>query len=117
MAQTLNVECERCTLYQSNGFGPVCNGCMYQEFEEDQLVNGIDPAINPTYYKRGGFECIDILEAVAASPESFQDFCRITALAYLWRLGEKDDVLREAKKTAWYIDRMIQSIEKQRSEK
>ncbi len=68
-------------------------------------------AINPNHYKRGGIECIDVLEAIGVA----KDFCRGNCIKYLYRLGEKDDALQEAKKAAWYANRLVQIIEKERN--
>ena len=59
-------------------------------------------AINPNHYKRGDIECIDAIRA-CMTPEEFRGFCKGTAMAYLWRLGEKDAPEQEAKKAAWYV--------------
>lgn len=62
------------------------------------------------HYMRGGIECIDAMRAIS-TPEEFQAHCRLTAFKYLWRLGEKDDPLREAKKTEDYVRWLRQSLE------
>lgn len=51
---------------------------------------------------RGGIECIDAMRAVSTR-EEFVAHCRLTALKYLWRLGEKDDPSKELKKAEDYI--------------
>ena len=60
-----------------------------------------DP-VNPSHYQRGDVECIDALRA-ALTPEEFRGYCKGSAMAYLWRLGQKDAPEQEAKKAAWYI--------------
>ena len=47
-----------------------------KEVEENQSVN------NPTHYKKGEFECIDIAEHMT--------FNAGNALKYIWRAGKKD---------------------------
>lgn len=59
-------------------------------------------AINPPHYKRGEIECIDALRA-CMTPEEFRGYCKGSAMAYLWRLGQKDHAVQEAKKAGWYI--------------
>jgi hypothetical protein len=54
------------------------------------------------HYMRGGIECIDAMRAVSTR-EEFVAHCRLTALKYLWRLGEKDDPSKELKKAEDYI--------------
>jgi hypothetical protein len=67
-----------------------------------------DP-INPDHYQ-GAIECIDALEA-AMTPEAFSGFCRGNAFKYLWRAGRKGPALEDAQKAAWYLDRLIRSLE------
>jgi hypothetical protein len=66
-----------------------------------------DP-INPTHYKShpSGIECIQITEHF--------NFCRGNAIKYLWRAGEKGDVIEDLRKARWYVDREIERIEKMR---
>jgi hypothetical protein len=54
------------------------------------------------HYMRGGIECIDAMRAVSTR-EEYVAHCRLTALKYLWRLGEKDDPSKELKKAEDYI--------------
>lgn len=51
-----------------------------------------------------GVECIEITEHM--------NFCVGNAMKYLWRAGEKGDVLEDLQKARWYIDREIARIEK-----
>lgn len=57
--------------------------------------------INPSHYKRGDIECIDALRS-CLTPEEFRGYCKGSAMAYLWRMGKKDDVRQEAEKAIWY---------------
>lgn len=68
-------------------------------------------AINPNHYKTGGIETIDYMQA-KSTPEEFVGHLRLTALKYLSRAGHKDDVLQEYKKAQWYINRLIDFMEK-----
>lgn len=58
-------------------------------------------AINPDHYKQGDVECIDAIRS-ALTPEEFRGYCRGSALAYLWRMGRKDEMHQEANKAIWY---------------
>lgn len=66
-----------------------------------QVEEYVLDASNPEHYK-GEIECIDALRQVM-SEEEFRGYCRGSALAYLWRMGRKDEVQQEAKKAAWYV--------------
>lgn len=60
-----------------------------------------DP-VNPDHYKSGSIECIDALRS-ALTPEEFRGYCKGSAMAYLWRLGQKDAPEQEARKASWYV--------------
>ena len=55
-----------------------------------------------SHYQRGGLECIDAMRAIS-TPEEFRGYLKLTAFKYLWRLGEKDLPVKEAKKAKDYI--------------
>jgi hypothetical protein len=63
-----------------------------------------DP-INPNHYKShpSGIECIQITEHL--------NFCRGNAIKYLWRAGEKGDVIEDLRKAKWYVEREIARLE------
>lgn len=69
-----------------------------------------DAVDHPSHYNQGGIECIDALEA-ALGPAGFQAFCRGNAIKYLWRLGLKDGAAQDARKAAWYLARLVASLE------
>lgn len=67
-----------------------------------------DP-INPGYYKPGGVEAIEVIEAF------FMDAPHLAnAFKYLARLGKKpgNDYRQEAEKAKWYIDRFVDYLDK-----
>jgi len=68
-----------------------------------------------THYMRGGIECIDVMRAIA-TPSEFVAFCRLTAFKYLFRFGEKDDSLYEARKAEDYIRWMRETLESTKAE-
>lgn len=62
-------------------------------------------AINPDYYKRGGLEAIEVIEAF------FPDNPHLAmAFKYLARIGKKpgNTLVQDAEKAKWYIDRWVQ---------
>lgn len=79
-----------------------------EEFKTDQQ----DMVNHPPHYTQGGMETIDIMEA-KSTPEEFKGHLKLTALKYLTRAGHKDDELQDAKKTQWYVNRWVRTIEKQ----
>jgi hypothetical protein len=72
----------------------------------------VDMVNNPPHYTRGGLETIDILEA-KSTPEEFKGHLKLTAMTYITRAGHKDSELQDAKKTQWYVNRWVKTIEKE----
>jgi Protein of unknwon function (DUF3310) len=67
----------------------------------DDLVN------HPPHYTShpSGIECIAVTE--------YMNFCVGNAMKYLWRAGQKGDVLEDLKKARWYIDREIYRLQQE----
>ncbi len=74
-----------------------------------------DNVNHPHHYTSGGIETIDYMEA-KATPEEFRGHLRLTALKYLSRAGLKNDTLEDLKKARWYIDYLIDFIERANDE-
>jgi len=88
--------------------------CPCKQGEDEVYVNKID---DPKYsrppvdhYIRGGIECIDVMRAIS-TPQEFAAYCRLTAIKYLYRMGEKDDPAKEARKAEDYIRWMRETLE------
>lgn len=73
----------------------------YQGAEED-VVN------HPSHYKSGGLEAIDVLEQFGL----VRDGRLFNVGKYILRAGKKDDELQDLKKAQWYLNRLIESLEK-----
>lgn len=74
-----------------------------------------DQVNHPDHYNDGGFECIDIMRAIAPH-EEFVGFCRWSAFKYLWRLGKKDCTAKEAGKAEVYCRWLKEALETEDSE-
>ena len=72
-----------------------------------------DSVNHPPHYRRGGMECIDVIEALNLS------FHLGSTLKYLWRAGEKDPTrtIEDLKKARFYLDRSIALLEKKQDGK
>lgn len=70
----------------------------------DEEAEKSGDVINPDYYKRGGLEAIDVIEAFFMHSPHLAN-----AFKYLVRMGEKpgNSVRQDADKTKWYIDRWV----------
>lgn len=67
-----------------------------------------DP-INPSHYKRGGLEVFQILEAFGLDKDHYV----ASAVAYLLRLGYKDDPVQDARKAIRFIEQKIATLERE----
>ncbi len=63
--------------------------------KKNDLIN------HPKHYTLhpSGVECIEIVE--------WMNFNRGNAVKYIWRAGEKGDVVEDLKKAVWYLNREI----------
>jgi hypothetical protein len=98
----------------------------YKDFTQEQLADMInrvsqgagarpitaDMVNHPPHYTKGGMETIDIMEA-KSTPEEFKGHLKLTALKYLTRAGHKESELQDAKKTQWYVNRWVKTLEKE----
>jgi hypothetical protein len=73
-----------------------------------------DPVHHPAHYTAGQFEAIDVIEdAVQHAPSPVLGGLQWQALKYLLRLWHKSDALTDARKSAWYLARLIEKLERQ----
>ena len=66
-----------------------------------------DPVHNPSHYKSGGIEVIDVIEAFDLN------FRLANVIKYVLRAGRKGDALEDLEKAAWYLDREIDKLEEE----
>lgn len=59
-------------------------------------------------------ECVKVLKAWLPK-EQYRGFLRGNAIKYICRLGKKDDNVQELKKAKWYIKKLIQDFEEDKS--
>ena len=61
---------------------------------------------HPKHYNQvPGIECIDVVEHF--------NFNRGNAIKYIWRAGDKGDIIEDLQKALWYIHREIERVEKE----
>lgn len=79
-----------------------------------------DNVERPSHYTSGGIECIDAMKAMLAGYEQakiatkfYWHFLSGQVLKYLWRWPLKERPLQDLKKARWYLDRLIDDVEKQ----
>ena len=66
-----------------------------------------DPVNNPSHYKSGGIQVIDVIEAFDLN------FRLANVIKYVLRAGRKGDALEDLEKAIWYLDREIDKLETQ----
>lgn len=57
-------------------------------------------------------QCGDIIECIEVV--RWMDFDLGNAVKYIWRAGQKNDILEDLEKARWYIDDKINQIKKER---
>jgi hypothetical protein len=71
-----------------------------------------DPVNSPNHYQYAKFEVIEILEeAVRLAPDPVKGSLQYQVLKYMLRLWGKDNPLQDAKKSGWYLNRLIENME------
>ena len=70
-----------------------------------------DQVNHPSHYTQGSIECIDAI-ASTLGHGAFVDFLRAQVIKYMWRLGRKGEALEDAKKGAWYANRIVAELAK-----
>lgn len=85
-----------------------------------ELMAQTDNVDHPSHYTSGGIECIDAMKAMLAGYEQakiatkfYWHFLSGQVLKYLWRWPLKERPLQDLKKARWYLDRLIDDVEKQ----
>lgn len=71
--------------------------------------------IRPDHYKGDGkYECIDVIEDLCntSKNDKFTDYNRFQAFKYVWRAGNKDDVVKDLKKAITFLQFAIDHEEK-----
>jgi len=74
---------------------------------KNDLVN------HPPHYKYNdkGIECIDAIEA-ALDAREYEGYLRGQIFKYTWRCNYKGKKLEDLQKAQWYLNRLIEFIEK-----
>lgn len=71
-------------------------------------------AIRPDHYITNGYSCIDVIEDLCKDTknDTFTDYNRFQSFKYIWRAGNKGDVLQDLKKAKQFLDFAIAYEEK-----
>jgi len=75
---------------------------------DDSLCRNIDDdKINPKHYPQ---DSIKFMRKCSTS-EQFKGYCKLTAMKYLIRLDHKDEPIINAKKSKWFLEKLIEEME------
>ena len=69
-----------------------------------------DVVNKPLHYNSGGVECIEAIEA-SMELEAFQGYLKGNILKYIWRMSYKGKALEDCKKSQWYLNKLISTLE------
>jgi len=90
--------------YQSQLF----NGSLWDEADK-QTTN--DEVEEPKHYNYGRFETIDVIVDTLGEFEAI-DYCHGNVLKYTMRMWHKGKPITDCKKARWYLNKMIELLEK-----
>lgn len=76
----------------------------------EKKVDVSDDKINPSHYKSGSIECIEVIEVVTDGLNGIEAACTANVLKYIWRWKKKNGV-EDLKKARWYLNHLIDKIE------
>ena len=83
-----------------------------ESFNSCRARNGLDMVNHPSHYKaKNGMEVIDVIEAFTANLEGYEATHTGNIIKYICRWKEKNG-LEDLKKAQWYLNRLIENIEK-----
>lgn len=71
-----------------------------------------DPVNHPSHYTNGGIECIDAIQAATEHLNGFEGLLTGQVIKYCWRWKLKELPVQDLKKARWYLDKLIEYLEK-----
>ena len=80
--------------------------------KDDDEGKHMDKVSRPRHYTQGRIECIDAIDAMITNRGRL-DHYRANVLKYLWRCFDKGDAVTDLKKARWYLNRLIEDLEKE----
>ena len=69
-----------------------------------------DMVNQPPHYNNSNIECIDVISA--ATGDGYEFYLQGVILKYLWRYRYKNKPIEDLKKAQWYLDRLVQEMER-----
>ena len=82
----------------------------YQDaIKKNDMVN------KPPHYNNSEIECIDVIRA--ATENGYEYYLQGVILKYLWRYRHKGKPIEDLKKAEWYLKRLIEETQNEKSAK
>ena len=80
------------------------------------MAESIERVNHPSHYQtKSGIECIDVMEACTEELSGAEAVNTCQIIKYIWRWKKKNG-LEDLKKTRFYLDRLINHVEKTEKE-
>lgn len=80
------------------------------------MDGSIERVNHPSHYQtKAGIECIDVMEACTEELTGAEAVNTCQIIKYIWRWKKKNG-LEDLKKTRFYLDRLIEHVEKTEKE-
>lgn len=73
-----------------------------------------DNVNHPDHYNQGSVECIDAIESATVNKRGLEAIAVGNIIKYLWRYESKNG-LEDVKKAKWYLERLIDYLEKEQN--
>tara|TARA_A100001011_G_C14264223_1_gene823927 strand:+ start:1339 stop:1656 length:318 start_codon:yes stop_codon:yes gene_type:complete len=74
----------------------------------------VDLVNHPPHYNKGKYETIEVIDdAIDEAPTTQIGYSQGNVIKYILRMWHKDKALEDAKKAKWYLDKIINLLEKE----
>lgn len=83
--------------------------CLRERQKNTDKNNDEDLVNQPTHYKVGGYESIDIIRA-KLTPEEYRGYCKGNIMKYIMRSNYKEDHDKDCKKAEYYSKELSLSL-------
>ena len=86
-------------------------------YTSSQYVEAIDKEVpdavnHPRHYTGAGIECIEAIKA-SMTPDALSGYLKGNVQKYLWRYEKKVNPVEDLKKARWYLDYLINELDKE----
>lgn len=77
----------------------------------NQTLEKFDEITKPAHYNNSKFETIDVIIDTLGEYDAI-NYCHGNVLKYTIRMWHKGDPIKDAKKAQWYLNKMVELLEK-----